>query len=340
MPVTPPSNGLPPGIFGTTPVKGKGPATNPKTTKTTQQPKTAPKAQPFVLLQQPAFDPRIRKLAQPFGTGTTPLQRGHMSWDPNTPWPQPYGNGNGAGGQTWDAAPKILFLFNPSTVAASYEISDATAQSALIYPVSSVQPQLRVPLQQQISFTIMFDRTYEMFSAATNPNTGPTKGTADLHSEAMQDWGVELDILAVKQFTGMFTDVYQGNNPIASSDGSSSADAPNVNHPFDPLGVNQGVMQLSLAYVYFGTPASGLRYYGYIDSWDVQYTHFTQQMVPMRCVVDISFTLLPPPVPAGPDAGAATAAGQSDDPITGLPIQSIIPVTGKPLPAPLPPPNK
>lgn len=276
--------------------------------------KPAPKIKPF---QQPPFDPRIRILAQPFGTGTTPLQRGHMSWDPAVPWPAPYGNGSGASSQTWADAAKVFFLFNPSVVAASYQLSDATAQSALIYPATSVQPILRVPLQQQISFTIMFDRTYEMMSAAA-----ATTSKVDPTGQTMQNLGVELDILALKQFTGMFATVYSGNDPLASPSGStSSADTSSVNSAGSGPGVQQGVMQMTFSYVYFGVPQKGLQYYGYIDSWDVQYTHFTQSMTPMRAVVDISFTLLPPPSAKSQlDKNAATnAAGQLDNPTTGQP---------------------
>lgn len=305
----PPSGGTKGQSNGNGGKSGKKATTPPKTTKQI----------PYVLLQQPTFDPRIRRLAQPFGTGTTPLQRGHMAWDPNVPWPQPYSQH-----QNWAGAPKILFLYNPSTVAASYEISDATAQSALIYPVTSVSPILRVPLQQQISFTIMFDRTYELFSAATNQSTS-NAAASDPNSKIMQQYGVELDILCVKQFTGMFTQVYAGNNPLASSDGSSSTtDTQNVNQGFSINGINQGVMQLAISYIYFGDPQSGLRFYGYIDSWDVQYTHFTQGMVPMRAVVDISFTLLPQPQKnQTPDGAAATAQDQTNNPTTGITLGQI-----------------
>jgi hypothetical protein len=249
------------------------------------------------LIQQPPFDPRIRSLSRPFQSGSatgasTNIQRGYMAWDPQIPWPKPY-----SANQSWAGAPKVLFLFNPSTVEASYQISDATAQSALIYPITQVQPILRVPLQQQVGFTIMFDRTYEM-------NTG---GTANV---SMKQFGVELDILAMKQFTGMFTDVYPGNNPLLDANGNPVPGNPtNVNPTkLNANGINQGIMQLALSYVYFAAPTNGLRYYGYCDSWDVSYTHFAQNMVPMRAVVDISFTLLPPPGVAGPPTGAATTA--------------------------------
>ena len=40
-------------------------------------------------------------------------------------------------------------------------------------------------------------------------------------------------------------------------------------------------------------------YYGYINEWSVQYTHWTQYNIPMRCVISVNFTMLPmPPGPA------------------------------------------
>jgi len=288
--------------------------------KTTKPPLAGSKgaqASPTTPFQQDPFDPRIRILSSPFAPGTTtPIQRGHMAWDPNIRWPAPYGSAK----QTWAGAPKILFLFNPSTIAASYQISDATAQSALIYPATSgVQPILRVPLQQQVSFTIMFDRTYEL----NDPGS---------RSEMIQ-FGVELDILAVKQFTGMFATVFNdsnGNNdPLATLTGATQkASTTSINAPGTGGGIQQGVQQMTFSYVYFGAPGQALQYYGYIDSWDVQYTHFAQDMVPMRAVVDISFTLLPPPSARAPDPGAATtAAQQATNPTTGLPNSGPSPTT-------------
>jgi hypothetical protein len=42
----------------------------------------------------------------------------------------------------------------------------------------------------------------------------------------------------------------------------------------------------------FNTGVSMMRYYGYISSLGVQYTHWTQRMIPTRCVVSIGMSLL------------------------------------------------
>jgi len=246
------------------------------------------------LIQQPPFATRIRTLYAPFSNGgSASIQRGWMEWDSNIAWPKPYSSNPSQAG-----APKVLFLYNPSTIQASYQITDSTATAALIYPVTAVQPILRVPLQQQVGFTIMFDRTYEL---TNNPN------------EQMSTLGVELDVLAMKQFTGMFASLYTndgGNDPVLDSAGNPIAGGATINPVYNSTGINQGIMQLTLAYVFFANGVSGLSYYGYVDSWDVSYTHFTQDMVPVRAVVDVSFTLLPPPSQAIPGGVGTTAATQ------------------------------
>jgi hypothetical protein len=51
-----------------------------------------------------------------------------------------------------------------------------------------------------------------------------------------------------------------------------------------------------------GDTGYGLSYYGYISDFTVTITHFTQYMVPMRCVIDFDFALMMPPAnePTGP----------------------------------------
>jgi hypothetical protein len=36
-----------------------------------------------------------------------------------------------------------------------------------------------------------------------------------------------------------------------------------------------------------------LAFYGYISEWSVNYAHWTANMVPIRCVVSVTFTMLP-----------------------------------------------
>lgn len=336
---------------------GGGNATTPATKTGSSSTKTVP------LWVQPAFDKRIRTLTKPFGTfngnisvsspatspagpgpNTNTIQRGAMFWDTinKDNWPDGYAK---------SGLPAVVnFLFNPSTISASYQTYDGAAQAALMFPTSAYSAAPRVPIQQQVSFSIMFDRTYELNDAS--------------QSADMKAFGVWLDVAAMMQLTGMFANNYSQYNPSGSgssavptaSTGSSNKktttsgssntttqfggtqpnDGGATHNPATPATpvtvttqngsgkattttqtgagavssyqqnpqgltppqlaakfIAQGIMQITMVVVQFGSPGTGLCYYGFIDSWDVQYTHFNQGMVPMRCVIDISFTLLP-----------------------------------------------
>jgi hypothetical protein len=294
------------------------PPPNPATPGT---PGGTPATQQIPTYHQPPFDPRMTAHSYPLGTGTNEYTRGFLQWDTS----------QGTPGGSYD--PKdpayVWFLYNPSTISTSYQMADGQAQGALNYSNTQGATNssgLLIPIQQQTSFTIMFDRTYEMNDIGTlsNGNIGTQ----------LTNWGVEVDIAALRQYTGMFASVYPGNadfNPFQSASAAAGgAAAPtaqaqaytkSVSAANDLFGAtSQGIMQLTIGYVHFGgvgaAPGSttfaswGISYYGYIDSWSVEYTHFTQRMVPMRAVVDISFTLLPPPA-AAPDATAAAKIGAS-----------------------------
>jgi hypothetical protein len=90
--------------------------------------------------------------------------------------------------------------------------------------------------------------------------------------------GVNVDIMAWKQITGQLADQPNGQNGAQKS-------WYNI----------QGPMVLVPSWLYLGPPSSGMFYYGYIQSWDVTITHWTQFMVPMRCTINCTFQMLPPP---------------------------------------------
>ena len=56
----------------------------------------------------------------------------------------------------------------------------------------------------------------------------------------------------------------------------------------------------------FSALASQLQFYGYISEWSVNYTHFTENMVPIRCSVSVTFTMRrrPPRPPTALTSGA------------------------------------
>lgn len=265
---------------------------------------TSATASASYLWVQPPPVTNIRVLNAPFDAGASqPIYRGYMSWDPNVTWVDPYSKA-----QNWSGAPKVQFLYNPSTISASYSIDNTNgAQASMTFPVSNTGStgSLVMPLQQTLGFTIMFDRTYEMW----------------YNSYASVDQlGCEVDVIAMKQFTGMFSNAQSlgssgsssaggGNTNPYSIDTSSAQAIPNmqVANP-NQGGLLQGIMTYVQSYFFFSQPPTGLMYYGVVNNWDVQYTHFAQDMRPMRCVIDVSVNLLPPVTPGGGTGGGGGGA--------------------------------
>lgn len=251
---------------------------------------------------QPGFDPRIFSLAFPpafsgsdnnWVTGNragTPsnLSRGYMIWD--APITNMYKN-----------RCVFNFLYNPSEVFASYNMPDIGMASSLIFPNPGDVSDLRIPINQTASWTLLFDRTYEV----NDPKASPT----------MQKFGVYFDIRQLQAFTGMMTGYSLGigksnANDITSNPDNTSSTAiyvPETGNAYNSIANQVGIMQMIPAWVYFGgtntgqtngndkdTSNNGLNYYGFVSYWDVTYAAWTQDMVPYRAQVDITFQLLPP----------------------------------------------
>lgn len=264
------------------------------------------------------------------GEGGSVIQRGFMMWDMNSMSTAGYGT---------TKPPVVQFLFNPSTISANYSIAQSGAQASIVFPTSSTSAALAVPMQQSINFNIYFDRTYEL-NTPSIANSKPWAAGSLLSKSAWTfgDLGVLVDIYALMQFTGMFisTAAVSQNSPYTPSGGSTSGSG-SGSTPSGTIttftggagSIPQGAMVACLSYVFFsgttnnaslqgattGTTATtispiprGLYYYGWIDSWTVQYTHFTNLMVPMRCVVDIDFTLIPATSSTTPAAAAITSS--------------------------------
>lgn len=234
-------------------------------------------------IEQPPFDPRIQTLKFPLGGadfGT--LQRGYMVWD-STQLLTGY-----------SSAAKMNFLFNPSTVTATYSlIPDTSVQAAMMFPTAYDNTDLRVPLSQTVEWSLLFDRTFELWgNYNSGTQSGVSPGAADNNNPSVV--GVMVDINAMQQFTGMYANFYSGVSAVQQSSGSSQGGLYN----------QQGIMMPVYSYVWFGSAA--LFFYGYVSEWDVTITHWTQYMVPMRCVINITFTMMPTP------AGVAGASSNAD----------------------------
>lgn len=223
-------------------------------------------------IKQPPFDPRILNLSSPLGGSSGNIERGIMIWDgPIT------GYNNSA---------MLNFLYNPSTVTADYYMApDSSVTASLLFPTAYNSTQLRVPLNQSVTWSLLFDRTYELWGSYNS--SGSPIYTNNAAGNDPRVVGVLADIIQMQQFTGMLT----GYSTASNSGGTTTP----TSTSYTSLGGYQGVLQLIPSYVFFGSFLGGtsVSYYGYISEWDVTITHWTQFMVPMRCVINITMTMMP-----------------------------------------------
>lgn len=249
------------------------------------------------LVTQPQFDKRLTTLAYPLtGIDGGILQTGYMIWDKPLP---------GYGGRA-----VVRYLYNPSTVSADFNIADASAQASLNFPNPGDSAMLAIPLSQTAQWSLMFDRTFDLWNSFTT-------GGVPINNEngvGATQIGVQADVLAFMQFTGMLTNYSYGTSGSAPTQQNAN------------LAANSGIMQLVPSWAYFGNSniANGLMYYGYINEWSVQYTHFTQYNVPMRAVISVNFTMLPMPNTQPPTAPGASGGGFLPTP-TGGPTSPVFP---------------
>lgn len=239
------------------------------------------------LVIQPRFATQITSLPQPLGV-PMPVQRGYMIWGQQ--------NGLFKGGELGDGRDIIHFLFNPSTVTADYNVNLTGMQAAMNYMVpgdgGTYMPN---PLSQTVSWTLYFDRTYEL-------NYGG-------NSSAVNDpavVGVQADIYQFLQFTGV---TYANENNLSSIQSAIGNNGLSSEILQTQLGT--GYMMMMPAYVFFGNAlqqmydnknstnwnavGSQLSYYGFISEWTVNITHWTANMVPIRASIDITMTMLANP---------------------------------------------
>jgi hypothetical protein len=133
---------------------------------------------------QRRFDRRISTLAMPIQKGPELIKRGYMIWDePIT-------------GYSTKCA--LYYLYNLSTVEADYAISDSSAQASLVFPNAHDQADLRIPPSQTVQWSILFDRTYEMWGSYSDygyPNPAPYNDPRVVGVEARRhpDEGIHRD---------------------------------------------------------------------------------------------------------------------------------------------------
>jgi hypothetical protein len=171
------------------------------------------------------------------------------------------------------------FLYNPSVINLSHSVdSNVIADENAKNPNDMTKDEYLMPLQQTLNFSLLFDRTYELWD--------PSK----LYGDArvwVPSFGVAYDILSLYKITGIAAPVtFEGDGTEATA--SSETSWKKGTFSTGPA----GPMLYTPVYLVVG---STLSYYGVIQALNVQYTHWTQTMVPTRCQADITVTLLPTP---------------------------------------------
>lgn len=146
----------------------------------------------------------------------------------------------------------VNFIYNPSDIQISYGIDSSVLPSTQL-TAAQLAASAVYPGMTSISFSLLFDRTFECYD--------PTyRGTP------LGETGVYTDIGAFEYMVGI-------NN----------------------INVAQGNMLQVPIVVIFGGGSNGkpgLSYVGFITSAGVDYTHFTETMVPMRASLGIQMTQL------------------------------------------------
>ncbi len=245
------------------------------------------------MFTQPTFAPQLTQKAFPLTNNATSgqtLQTGFMKWAP--PYP------TGASGPAY-----IQYLYNPSTVASDYNIASASAQAAYDFPNPGDAAVLAIPLSQTVQWSLMFDRTFEVWGSYDTAGIANGAGTTANGTLDPTQIGCQADVMAFMQFTGMFL---QNQYTTNGQGGLTAAAAYNTS----ALGGAQtGIMQMIPCWAFFGSNsvANQLSYYGYINEWSCQYTQFSQYNVPIRCVISVNFTMLPTTTDTA--AAPATSAG-------------------------------
>jgi hypothetical protein len=171
------------------------------------------------------------------------------------------------------------FLYNPSAISLTHSIDTgvlADQNSQLKNDVTA--GDFILPLQQTLSFSLLFDRTYELWDSSK------------LYGDALT-WvplfGAAYDVLSLYKITGIAT--------AMSVTGDNNTDVQGAIDNFKKGEFAHGPVGPMIYTPVFIVIGSTLSYYGVIQELDVQYTHWTQQMIPSRCQVSINVTLLPAP---------------------------------------------
>ncbi|MFK0015756.1 hypothetical protein [Streptomyces sp. NPDC091027] len=216
----------------------------------------------MAVVSNPKFDPRMTAIPQlglvgrratgqtsPGGAPIGLYWRGSILRD-NSPssGSTVHAHPKAGGGDTY----RVDFLFNPSTITVSHESGAILTEDQR----TTDGQYIAAGGIGQVSFNLLYDRTYEMTSGGGSGNEATKRG-------------VLADMEALYRVTGVYD--------VTAKGAKAKQLGPMQSHP---------------CYFYFGgTAGNALSYYGYISQMGVQYTHFTGDMIPQRCAVNLTVEL-------------------------------------------------
>jgi hypothetical protein len=204
-------------------------------------------------------------------------------------------------GKTYEA----VFEFNPTEIDLSYGFDDSV--SAVLNPSFIANPSATegtqgLMLNQSVSFTLLFDRTYEVWTGTNYLKSAVARQrAADLralehghlppqyqtaipqalsqlaNSYGPYKFGVMWDVWAIERLVGIFGQ-YSGAPPS----GPPAAAITNVEFGVDHTGTTIGDSTLLGGGYAFG-------FTGWMTAFEVQYTRFDASMVPTRCAIGLTF---------------------------------------------------
>jgi len=197
---------------------------------------------------------------------------------------------------------QLNFLYNPSGLEWHGEVDTNVIGDSQVMDAGDVSTFL-MPMSQTISFSLLFDRTYETWVY------DPSKEASRL--------GVLSDIKALYAMLGIMGDSTPftlGHNttgkPMTTESGDAGKAAAlaavvDISKIEDPS--PRSFMQYVQVIAMFGRD---MTYHGVINTATVTYTHFTQRMIPNRCSVALVMQLFPfaPDGPAPEPAAPAPRA--------------------------------
>jgi hypothetical protein len=190
----------------------------------------------------------------------------------------------------------VNFLYNPSVLNLSHAI-DANVPDPQSMSKDD-QGLIMGPLNQSLNFTLLFDRTYETWDSSYQNDPQHQRGQL----------GVYVDIKALYDLVGITTSFdLQGAAPTSDKGWRGAVtDKPS------------GPMRMVPTRAVFGLATGPLSFFGYIADLEVEYTHFTTNMVPNRATVGISMNLM---IDSGnwanSSAATSTVSGSGDISTTG-----------------------